>query len=61
MKIKRGCIVYTPLVAYKTIFVNEPGMYNLVLKSRKPKANGFMLLLTHEIILSIKEKRFVKK
>lgn len=50
--------IQTPGGLQKTIFVNEPGMYNLVLKSRKSKAKKFKRWLTHDVIPSIREKGF---
>lgn len=35
--------------------VNEPGLYTLVLGSRKPKAKAFKRWLTHEVIPSIRK------
>lgn len=35
--------------------VNEPGMYSLVLTSRKPQAKAFKRWLTHEVIPSIRK------
>ncbi|MFE9422412.1 Bro-N domain-containing protein [Kitasatospora sp. NPDC006697] len=34
--------------------VNEPGLYSLVLRSRKPKARAFKRWLTHEVIPAIR-------
>lgn len=38
----------------KTWTINEPGFYNLVLKSRKPEAKAFRKWLTHEVIPAIR-------
>ena len=35
-------------------FVNEPGLYSLVLGSRKPEAKAFKRWITHEVIPSIR-------
>jgi anti-repressor protein len=35
--------------------VNEPGLYSLVLRSRKPEAKAFKRWLTHEVIPSIRK------
>lgn len=35
-------------------FVNEPGLYTLVLSSRKPEAKAFKRWITHEVIPSIR-------
>lgn len=39
----------------KTNVVNEPGLYSLVLGSRKPEAKEFKRWLTHEVIPSIRK------
>lgn len=36
-------------------FVNEPGLYSLVLGSRKPQAKAFKRWITHEVIPSIRK------
>jgi len=41
-----------------TIFVNEFGMYDLILKSRTEKAEKFRILLTTKILPSIKQFGF---
>ncbi|MFW6029406.1 MAG: Bro-N domain-containing protein [Halanaerobiales bacterium] len=50
--------IRTPGGEQKLLTVNEPGMYNLVLKSRKPNAKKFKRWLTHDVIPSIREKGF---
>lgn len=35
--------------------VNEPGLYALVLSSRKPEAKAFKRWITHEVIPSIRK------
>ena len=35
--------------------VNEPGLYGLVLRSRKPEAKAFKRWITHEVIPSIRK------
>lgn len=37
------------------LLLNEPGMYSLVLRSRKPQAKEFKNWLTHDVIPSIRE------
>ena len=37
-----------------TNVVNEPGLYGLVLRSRKPEAKAFKRWITHEVIPSIR-------
>lgn len=36
--------------------VNEPGLYSLVLGSRKPEAKAFKRWITHEVLPSIRSK-----
>ena len=36
-------------------FVNEPGLYELILKSRKPEAKKFKHWITHDVIPSIRK------
>ena len=36
-------------------FVNEPGLYNLILSSRKPEAKNFKRWVTHEVIPTIRK------
>lgn len=38
--------------------VNEPGLYSLVLGSRKPEAKSFKRWITHEVIPSIRRHGF---
>jgi len=38
-----------------TIVVNEPGLYSLVLGSRKPEAKAFKRWITHEVIPAIRK------
>jgi len=33
-----------------TLVVNEPGLYSLILRSRKPQAKEFKRWITHEVI-----------
>jgi len=35
--------------------INEPGLYSLILRSRKPKAKEFKRWITHEVIPSIRQ------
>lgn len=39
----------------ETTLVNEPGLYSLILKSRKPEAKQFKRWITHEVIPSIRK------
>lgn len=38
----------------ETIVINEPGLYSLVLGSRKPEAKAFKRWITHEVVPSIR-------
>ena len=44
-----------PIGQTKTAFVNEPGLYSLVLGSRKPEAKAFKRWITHEVIPAIRK------
>lgn len=46
---------YTPGGEQKVTTVSEPGLYALVLGSRKPKAKAFKRWITHEVIPSIRK------
>ncbi|MGO5318902.1 phage antirepressor KilAC domain-containing protein [Bifidobacterium boum] len=37
------------------LIINEPGLYRLILKSRKPKAKEFQRWVTHEVLPSIRK------
>ncbi|MEK5454493.1 phage antirepressor Ant [Bacillus sp. FSL R5-0586] len=39
----------------KTLIINEPGLYTLVLKSRKPEAKQFKRWITHDVIPTIRK------
>ena len=41
-----------------TYVVNDPGVYSLVLRSRKPEAKAFKRWLTHEVIPAIRKHGF---
>ena len=47
--------IYTPGGIQKMNVVNEPGLYTLVLGSRKPEAKVFRRWITHEIIPTIRK------
>lgn len=38
----------------RVVTVNEPGIYSLILRSRKPQAKAFKRWLTHEVIPSVR-------
>ncbi len=46
----------TPSGKQEMLAVNEPGLYTLVLKSRKPEAKAFKRWITHEVIPSIRKR-----
>ena len=50
---KGVCSIPTPGGPQETSVVNEPGLYALVLGSRKPEAKAFKRWITHEVIPSI--------
>ena len=35
--------------------INEPGLYSLILRSRKPEAKAFKRWITHEVIPTIRK------
>ena len=39
----------------QTYIISEPGLYRLVMKSRKPEANEFQRWVTHEVLPSIRK------
>lgn len=47
--------IYTPGGKQEMAIVNEPGLYALVLGSRKPEAKAFKRWITHEIIPAIRK------
>ncbi|WP_405012294.1 Bro-N domain-containing protein [Kitasatospora sp. NBC_01539] len=46
--------VYTPGGDQQVSVINEPGLYSLVLRSRKPQAKAFKRWVTHEVIPRIR-------
>lgn len=40
----------------ETSIINEPGLYNLILGSRKPEAKAFKRWVTHEVLPSIRKQ-----
>ncbi|MBN2060381.1 MAG: Bro-N domain-containing protein [Deltaproteobacteria bacterium] len=40
----------------RRIIINEPGLYSLVLSSRKPEARAFKRWIIHEVIPEIRQK-----
>lgn len=51
---KGRCLVDTPSGQQQMTVVNEPGMYSLVLRSRKPEAKNFKRWITHEVLPQIR-------
>lgn len=45
----------TPGGPQQMAIINEPGLYSLILRSRKPQAKAFKRWITHEVIPSIRE------
>jgi anti-repressor protein len=45
----------TPGGMQKILYVNESGLYRLILKSRKPEAKQFQRWVTHEVLPSIRK------
>ena len=52
---KGVCSIQTPGGAQEYQTVNEPGLYSLVLGSRKPEAKAFKRWITHEVIPAIRK------
>lgn len=40
----------------ETIIINEPGLYNVILRSDKPEAKDFKRWVTHEVLPAIRQK-----
>lgn len=47
--------VHTPGGEQKMVTINEPGLYSLVLGSRKPEAKRFKRWVTHEVLPAIRK------
>lgn len=52
---KGRCSIPTPGGEQEMTIVSEPGLYSLVLGSRKPEAKAFKKWITHEVIPSIRK------
>lgn len=52
---KGRCSIPTPGGTQEMTIINEPGLYSLVLGSRKPEAKAFKRWITHEVIPSIRK------
>lgn len=48
-------IIHTPGGDQRMTIINEPGLYSVILKSRKPEAKQFKRWITHEVIPSIRK------
>jgi anti-repressor protein len=48
-------IIHTPGGDQRMTIINEPGLYSVILKSRKPEAKQFKRWVTHEVIPSIRK------
>lgn len=49
-------LTHTPGGTQNLSIVNESGLYNLVLSSRKPKAKAFKRWMTHEVLPAIRKQ-----
>lgn len=47
-------IIQTPGGPQKINIINEPGLYSLILRSRKPEAKQFKRWVTHEVLPEIR-------
>nr|DAY59899.1 MAG TPA: repressor domain protein [Caudoviricetes sp.] len=52
---KGECLVNTPSGEQMMVTVSEPGLYSLILRSRKPEAKAFKRWVTHEVIPSLRK------
>lgn len=54
---ERNTIPVTDAIGRKqeTLVVNEPGLYSLILRSRKPEAKAFKRWVTHEVLPQIRK------
>jgi prophage antirepressor-like protein len=48
-------LIQTPSSAQQMVVVNEPGLYSLVLGSRKPSAKAFKRWIRHEVLPAIRK------
>lgn len=51
----KGDISFFPKHASMLILVNESGLYNVILQSRKPQAKEFKRWITHEVLPQIRK------
>lgn len=52
---KRVCLVDTPGGQQQVSVVNEPGLYSLILRSRRPEAKAFKRWVTHDVLPAIRK------
>ena len=52
---KGASLICTPGGNQEMLIVNEPGLYSLILGSRKPEAKAFKRWITHEVIPAIRK------
>ena len=45
----------TPGGAQEMAIINEPGLYSLILRSRKPEAKAFKRWITHDVLPTIRK------
>lgn len=53
---KGACLVGTPFGEQNMIIINEPGLYNVILRSDKPEAKDFKRWVIHEVLPAIRNK-----
>lgn len=51
---KGACLMGTPSGQQNMIIINEPGLYNVILRSDKPEARDFKRWVTHEVLPSVR-------
>lgn len=51
---KRRCLVNTPSGDQRMVCVSEPGLYKLIMRSRKPEAKAFQRWVTHEVLPALR-------
>lgn len=51
---KGRCLLDTPSGEQHVLTVNEPGLYSLILRSRKPEAKAFKRWVTHEVLPALR-------
>lgn len=53
---KGSCVMGTPSGQQSMIIINEPGLYNVIIRSDKPEAKDFKRWVTHEVLPSIRQR-----